>query len=171
MMTFMTLRSRSGVVYVINRVKAAIMCVDALLSSWKYSPVYMHGCVQALRPELRIMTRGAVDISGDALPIFGYEHYTANDYRLDFVTITPPPVPVPVPVSGGTSSSSAAAGSAAGTPSAAAGAKEPSKAAPVAGSGASNAGSAAQSSQVLPVHSHVFTYMGSFYRYLSLICM
>jgi len=169
MMTFMTLRSRSGVVYVINRVKAAIMCVDALLSSCNYSPVCMHVCVQALRPELRIMTRGAVDISGDALPIFGYEHYTANDYRLDFVTITPPPVPVPVPVSGGTSSSSSS--SAAGTPSAAAGAKEPGKAAPVAGSGASNAGSAAQSSQVLPVHSHVFTYMGPYYRYLSLICM
>jgi hypothetical protein len=38
------------------------------------------------RPQLRIVSRANEDISSDALPIVGFEHYEGMDYRLDYVT-------------------------------------------------------------------------------------
>jgi hypothetical protein len=37
------------------------------------------------RPELRIITRGAEEVSSDALSILEFEHYKATDYRLAYV--------------------------------------------------------------------------------------
>jgi hypothetical protein len=37
------------------------------------------------RPELRIVSRTNEDISADALPINGFQHYACSDYRLDYI--------------------------------------------------------------------------------------
>jgi hypothetical protein len=39
----------------------------------------------AQRPELRVISWNNEEASSDALPINGYQHYRATDYRLDFV--------------------------------------------------------------------------------------
>ncbi len=38
----------------------------------------------AARPELRILSRTNEDLSSDALPINGFQHYACTDYRLDY---------------------------------------------------------------------------------------